>query len=212
MDPGFVYDALLARTIGRVVLAAADADLPLQRPGDFAEAVSGYLKEVQKLAETRRDVAETQRKLLNKHAFELASDPTRTHGDPEPLARVPHFDLAPLEDAVDRLKRSAGAYDAALAKAGPLSSERLARLQNLMQGLDQTLAPDVGLPARPWYRNLVYAPGRFTGYGAKTLPGVREAIEENRFADADRYARLTARALDAYSDRLDQATAVLTGP
>ena len=80
-----------------------------------------------------------------------------------------------------------------------------------MQGIDQTLAIDTGLPGRPWYRNLVYAAGRFTGYGAKTLPGVREAIEEGRWADADRYAGLTAGVLNAYSDRLDQATKVLNG-
>ena len=81
----------------------------------------------------------------------------------------------------------------------------------LMQTLDQTLVADVGLPGRPWYRNLVYAPGRFTGYGVKTLPGVREAVEERRWADADRYAVLTADALKAYSDRLVAATKVLEG-
>ena len=81
-----------------------------------------------------------------------------------------------------------------------------------MLTLDQTLAPDnVGLPVRPWFKNLIYAPGRFTGYGAKTLPGVREAIEEERFADADRYAKLTADALNAYSVQLDSATALLNG-
>ena len=80
-----------------------------------------------------------------------------------------------------------------------------------MFDIDQTLAPNVGLPGRAWYKNLIYAPGRFTGYGAKTLPGVREAIEDQRWADADRYAKLTADALNAYSDRLDQATAVLKG-
>ena len=80
-----------------------------------------------------------------------------------------------------------------------------------MLDIDQTLAIDEGLPGRPWYRNLVYAAGRFTGYGAKTLPGVREAIEEGRWDDAVRYVGLTARALDAYSDRLDQAAKVLDG-
>ncbi len=81
----------------------------------------------------------------------------------------------------------------------------------LMLDIDQTLAPNVGLPGRPWYRNLIYAPGRLTGYGAKTLPGVREGIEDQRWADANRYAKLTADALNAYSDRLDKATAVLKG-
>jgi N-acetylated-alpha-linked acidic dipeptidase len=72
-------------------------------------------------------------------------------------------------------------------------------------------APNVGLPGRAWYKNLIYAPGRFTGYGTKTLLGVREAIEDQRWADANRYAKLTADALNAYSDRLDRATAVLKG-
>ena len=92
-----------------------------------------------------------------------------------------------------------------------LSAVRRARLQMLMLDIDQTLAPDGGLPGRNWYRNLIYAPGRFTGYGAKTLPGVREAIEDQRWADANRYAKLTADALNAYSERLEKATAVLKG-
>jgi N-acetylated-alpha-linked acidic dipeptidase len=114
--------------------------------------------------------------------------------------------------SVDQLKRSAKAYDEALAKdAVGLSDARLARLQSLMFDIDQTLAPNVGLPGRAWYKNLIYAPGRFTGYGIKTLPGVREAIKDQRWADANRYAKLTADALNAYSDRLDKATAVLKG-
>ena len=133
-------------------------------------------------------------------------------GPPTALERVPYIDFAPLENAVDRLKRIARDYDEAFAKnAAGLPPERAAKLQALMQTIDQTLAPDTGLPGRPWYRNLLYAPGRLTGYGAKTLPGVREAIEEQRWADADQYAKLTAVALDAYSERLNQARAVLEG-
>jgi N-acetylated-alpha-linked acidic dipeptidase len=70
---------------------------------------------------------------------------------------------------------------------------------------------DPGLPGRGWYKNMITAPGRFTGYGAKTLPGVREAIEEERWDDAVRYIGLIADALNGYSARLDQATAVLNG-
>ncbi len=115
-----------------------------------------------------------------------------------------------MENAVDRLHRSATAYDQALAKKGSdLPAPKLERLQSLMLTIDQTLAPEIGLPGRPWYKNLIYAPGAFTGYDAKTLPGVREAIEDHRWNDANRYARITAEAIDRYSDRLDQATAVL---
>ena len=212
VDPGFVYDALLAKTVGRLVLRAAQSNLPLQRASDFADTVSGYLTEVKALEASERTAAEFQEKLLKDKAFQLADDPTTSSGLPTALDPVPYIELAPLENAVERLKHSARAYDDALAANGAgLSPDRLARLQGLMQTIDQTLAPDVGLPDRNWYRNLVYAPGRFTGYGAKTLPGVREAIEDRRWADADAYARFTAAALDAYSDRLDQATAVLNG-
>jgi N-acetylated-alpha-linked acidic dipeptidase len=214
VDPGFVYDALLAKTVGRLVLRAADADLPLQQAGDFADTLARYYGEVKKLANDKREAAEIQGKLVSDRTFQLTADPTKTSGPPLPLKPVPTFELAPLENALDRLKKSAKAYDDAFAKnAAKLAPDRRARLLGLMQSIDQTLAPDnVGLPGgRGWYKNLVYAPGRFTGYGAKTLPGVREAIEDERWDDANKYARLTADALNAYSARLDQATAVLNG-
>jgi N-acetylated-alpha-linked acidic dipeptidase len=212
VDPGFVYDALLAKTIGLVVMRAADSDAPVQNASGFANAVSDYLDQVKKLADDERQEAETQAILLHERAFQLAADPTKPSGIPAALDRVPHLEFAPLEDAVDRLKRSAKVYDDAIAKNAPgLSAARLARVQALMLDIDQTLAPDVGLPGRSWYKNLVYAPGRFTGYEAKTLPGVREAIEDRRWSDANRYIILTAAALNAYSGRLDQATAVLNG-
>ncbi|MDE2133465.1 MAG: M28 family peptidase [Alphaproteobacteria bacterium] len=211
-DPGFVYDALLAKTIGRLVLRLSDADLPLQQAGDFADSISLYLTEVKKLAGEKREAAETQAKLLNDRAFALVADPTKSSGTPTPLKQVPQFDFAPLEKASERLKTSAKGYDDALAKSGAgLSPDRLARVQALMQSIDQTLASDTGLPGRPWFKNLIYAPGTLTGYGAKTLPGVREAIEQQRWDDVNRYIKLTADALNAYSDRLDSAAAVLNG-
>jgi N-acetylated-alpha-linked acidic dipeptidase len=213
VDPGFVYDAMLAKTVGRIVLRVADADLPLQNASGLANTVSDYLDQVKKLADSKREEADTQAKLLHDRAFQLAADPTKSSGLPTALERVPVIEFAPLDAAVARLKRSAKAYDDALAKnASHLSAAQQAHLQALMLTIDQTLAPDnVGLPGRSWYKNLIYAPGRYTGYEAKTLPGVREAIEDQRWSDANRYAKLTADALNAYSDRLDQATSVLTG-
>jgi N-acetylated-alpha-linked acidic dipeptidase len=212
VDPGFVYDALLAKTAGRIVMRAADADLPVQRAGDFADTVALYLSEVKKLATDKREAQVAQAGLLKDHVFALTVDPTKSSGLPTALEPVPAFDFAPMDQAVEKLKASAKAYDEALAKNGAgLSPDRLAHLQALMLDIDQTLAPDVGLPGRPWFKNLIYAPGTLTGYGAKTLPGIREGIEQQRFADAQAYIKITADALDAYSARLDQATAVLNG-
>ena len=213
VDPGFVYDVLLARTAGRLVLRTADSDLPVQRAGDFADEVSLDLTEIKKLADDKRGAAEIQAGMLRDRSFALSADPTKSNAPPTALEQVPKFDFGPLVAAVERLKASAKAYDDAIAKDGAnLPADRLARLQALMQDIDQTLLSDAGLPGRPWYKNLIYAPGRLTGYGAKTLPGVREAIEQQRWADVDRYTKLTADALNAYSDRLDRATAVLKGP
>ncbi len=210
VDPGFIYDALLAKTAGRMMLRLGDAGVPVQHAGPFADAMAEYLDQVKKLADGKREEAETQASLLRDKAYQLAADPTKSSGLPTALDRVPHLEFAALEDAVDRLKRSARAYDDALAKnASRLAAPEIARLQALMFDIDQTLAPEGGLPGqRGWYRNLVYAPGRFTGYGVKTFPGVREAIEDRRWDDANRYVKLTAKALNSYSERLDKATEV----
>ena len=90
-----------------------------------------------------------------------------------------------------------------------LTRAKLAELDRLLQGLEQALTNDDGLPGRPWFKHLIYAPGVFTGYGAKTMPGVREAIEARRWDEAGQYIAITGRALEAYCQRLDKATALL---
>jgi N-acetylated-alpha-linked acidic dipeptidase len=212
VDPGFVYDATLAKTVGRAVMRLADTDLPVQRYGDFADTVGTYLSEVKKLADTTRDAARAQARLLSAHAYALAADPSKPHAPPVPLAQSPTIDFAPLDSAVARLKTSATAFDSALGARGEgLGKAQRLKLDAVVRPLDQTLLRSEGLPGRPWYMNMVYAPGRFTGYGAKTLPGVREAIEERRFDDAQRYVGITAQALTAYAGELDKATAIVNG-
>jgi N-acetylated-alpha-linked acidic dipeptidase len=214
-DPGFAYAPVLAKTVGRVVLRIADSEVPLQRYGDFAETVSRYLDQVKRLADSKREAAQTQARMLAADAFRLADDPTKTGGPPTALKSVPHFNLAPLENAIDHLKRSAKDYDAALAAKGAAQSNATKeKLIDLARQTEQSLVVDVGLPGRDWYKNLIYAPGRYTGYNAKTLPGVREAIEEERWADVDRYAALTGAVLDAYADKLDEGVRLMgeTGP
>src|SRR5260370_34459419 len=81
-DPGFIYDALLAKTIGRLVLRVAEAAVPVQRAGDFADAISDYLDQVKKLADGEREEAEAQANLLRDRVFQLAADPTKSSGLP----------------------------------------------------------------------------------------------------------------------------------
>lgn len=209
-DPGLKYGAALSKLVGRVVLRVADADTPPQRFSDFADTVGTYLGEVKKLADDRRSEDEKRAKLLADGSYKLASDPLKPTLPPAAKAPTPHIELAALENAVDRLKASAGAYDAAFAaKGAALDAGARAKLNAMLRDIDQLLLDDRGLPGREWYKHMIYAPGRFTGYGAKTLPGVREAIEERRFDDANVYAERIAKVLRDYADRLDKARALL---
>jgi N-acetylated-alpha-linked acidic dipeptidase len=205
VDPGSEYGGALAKTIGRLVLRASDADIPVVRYGDFASAVAGYLSEVKELADGRRTLAEAQEKAIAGKAFLLAADPTKPSAPPRIYKTVPHFNFAPLEDAVARLAKSAAAYDAALSEKGDdLPASARTRLFALAREAEQALLIPQGLPGRPWFKHAIYAPGTLTGYGTKTMPGVREAIEQERFSDVDRYAALTAQALERYADTLDE--------
>jgi N-acetylated-alpha-linked acidic dipeptidase len=211
-DPGLKYGAALSKVAGRIVLRMADADTPPVRFGDFADTVGMYLDEVRKLAEDRRTADRALNKLLADDSFRLASDPLKPVAAATPEARTPYIELSPLEDAVDHLKRAASGFDKAYADRGAsLDPARRATLNALLRNIDQLLLDERGLPGRPWFKNMIYAPGRFTGYGAKTLPGVREAIEERRFDDANTYAVRTAKAIDAYAERLEKAKAVVEG-
>ena len=206
-DPTFEYGVALAKVSGRLVLREADAEvLPLQF-GGFADTVAGYVEELKKLDTDMAAKTATQTKLLGDRAFILAADPAETTLPPTEDGPVPKIDFAPLDAAVTRLKASAKAYDDVAAKGVALA--KAAKVNAILRDIDQTLLDPEGLPSRPWFKNLAYAPGVLTGYGAKTLPGVREAIEGRRWAEAQTYVAKTAKVLDAYSARVDAATAVL---
>jgi N-acetylated-alpha-linked acidic dipeptidase len=206
-DPGFVYSVTLAKTVGRLVLRSADADLAPFQFTDMVATVASEIEELKKLVTTEREHAVTVNRLLDHNAFALADDPTISSGPPEREDVAPSIDFAPIDAALARLKASATAYDQAA--AGSPAPGKAARADLILQGVEQSLTDPEGLPGRPWYRHLIYAPGLLTGYGAKTLPGIREAIEARRWAQAGVYVARTAAALDAVSAKLDSARAAL---
>ncbi len=212
-DPGFAYSVTLAQTIGRVILRTADADVAPMRLSGFAESLSRYVDELHKLADSQRESTDRQHALLDDKAYTLAADPTENWVPPERLASVPFLNLAPLDNALLRLKRSAKDCDDTIARAlgtpGAATPEQITRINEILRGLEQTLVDERGLPGRDWYRHMIYAPGLHTGYGAKTLPGVREAIEERRWSEVDDYAPRIAAALDRFSGELEKITAIL---
>ncbi len=208
-DPGLAYGAALSKVAGRLVLRLADAEALPVRFAPVAGAARAYLNEIKALIDNRRK-EDDRRTALTADMYRLGSDPRDPLGPPLAKPATPALDLAALDAAITRLDAAARAFDTAItAKGDSLTAAQTAALNKQLQGIEQTLLSPAGLPFRPWFRNILYAPGRFTGYGSKTLPGVREAVEERRFDDAVREAGVAAKALTDYADRLNTATELL---
>jgi len=212
-DPDFQYGVTLSKVAGHIVLRTANANLLPMRFGDFSDTFDRYVEELHKLvADTRKDT-EQQHQLLDRHAYALTSDPTRPLLPPERDSDVPDIKLAPLDDAARKLKKSAQAFEAAYAQRAAgnfnLPAAQQQQINALMGQMEQSLSSADGLPERPWFKHMVYAPGMLTGYGVKTVPGVREAIEGRRWDEANQYAQVTAKTLDGYREQLDKLTAML---
>jgi N-acetylated-alpha-linked acidic dipeptidase len=213
-DPTFEYGVMLAKTAGRATLRLAEADVLPYRFTSLAEAVSRYLDQVMELADRLRQETERQHRLLDEGLYTLAADPTETWIPPEREKAVPHLSFAPLQNASDRLGDVAKAYDAGLAKRmgqGGVDTNTARRLNELLQGMEQRLTRSEGLPRRPWFRHQIYAPGYWTGYGVKTLPGVREGIEEREWDEVGLFVTEVSAALDRLSDGLEEAARMLGG-
>jgi N-acetylated-alpha-linked acidic dipeptidase len=213
-DPTFAYGVTLAKTAGRIMLRTADADVLPMRFGDLAETVARYVSEVERLADSERESGESTRRLIDDGSFRLAGDPQETYRPPAIPGDIPHLEFGPLREASARLDRSARAYDAAFKRAAGsdfvLPPGEIAVLNGLLQGMEQSLSSKGGLPGRGWYTHMLYAPGLYTGYGAKTLPAVREAIELHLWPDAVSSILMVADTLNAAAARLDKATADLS--
>jgi N-acetylated-alpha-linked acidic dipeptidase len=211
-DPDFAYGAALSKTAGRVVLRTANAaTLPFGFE-PLADVVARYLKEVTALTDEMREKTAEDNRNVAERRFELAADPRETFVAPKAKPAVPFLNFAPLQNASAALKKSSAAY-AKAAKDGTATLEPGARkaLDEALLATERALTRPEGLPLRPWYVHQVYAPGLYTGYGVKTLPGVREAIEERRWDEAQKQIASASAALEACAARVDAARAVLEG-
>jgi len=212
-DPKFSYGVALAETAGRVILRTADADVIPMKFGPLASRISGYVADVQHLVDTKREASKSLNRLLGEGVFRLAGDPTEPLAAPKAPDEVPRLDFAPLVSASARLMQSARAYDDAFDRSSSndfrLPAGELAELNGQLQAIEQTLLSRQGLPGRDWYQHMIYAPGAYTGYAAKTIPGVREAVEERHWDVATSFIQVLAATLNGAAAHLDQASAQL---
>ncbi|HEU5334508.1 MAG TPA: transferrin receptor-like dimerization domain-containing protein, partial [Terriglobales bacterium] len=214
-DTNFVYGKALAQTVGTAVMRLADADLLPFNFTDFADTMQLYLTQLKNLAEDKRNEAMERDRELDEGLFQATNDPRHPTVAPPREPVPPYLDFAPLENAVATLNRSAQRYHDALqnAWAAPqgVPAATLADLNQKMMESERRLTDAAGLPRRPWYKHMIYAPGVYTGYGVKTMPGVREAIEQKRWPEANAEIVRVAKVLENESALIDSATAELAG-
>jgi N-acetylated-alpha-linked acidic dipeptidase len=175
-----------------------------------ATAVATYVEELEALALRLRGETESHNQALERGAFEAVAPPDEVRVTPARKDPVPHLNFAPLRNGAERLQQAAQSYDRALAARGaaaPADSRRAANA--ILLRAERALTRPQGLTGRPWFRHHVYAPGYYTGYGVKTLPLAREAIEGRRFADAEKGIAVTAEVLAAYAAEIERAAAAL---
>jgi N-acetylated-alpha-linked acidic dipeptidase len=212
-DPGFEYGVALAKVGGRTVLRLANADVLPFSFSPFAETVGIYAKEVTKLADDVRESTADHNQRIADRVFELASDPTEKLAAPKTRPAVPHLNFAPLQNALVKLESSSRAYDAALkaaTAAGKLPAAAQAKsLSDIVMKTERAMTRTEGLPRRSWFRHNIYAPGYYTGYGVKTLPGIREAIEQRDWKEATEQIGIVSGVLDKVSAEIDRATVAL---
>ncbi len=216
-DTDFSYGRALAQTVGTSVMRLADAELLPYDFTDFADTIHKYVDELQKLLKDKQEKVSEQNKELEEGLFSATADP-KEKSVPPPMEEVPpHLAFAALQNASDALTRSAEHYQKALdkiTKNGSLTLSEGSSLEAINTKLLQTerkLTSEDGLPGRPWFKHMIYAPGYYTGYGVKTIPGVREAMEQKKWKEADEQIARVAQILQDEATLINSIATELEG-
>ena len=208
-DPDFSYGVALAQTMGRCVLRMADATILPFEFQNFANTVQQYATEVKQNVETMRTQTEEHNRLLRDNQYQLAADPKEPFVQPEVMAGIPYLNFSPLDNALASLDKSADEYAQASQKSGQVPAANLEKLNEILYKSERYLTHPEGLPRRPWFQHQIYAPGLYTGYGVKTLPMIREAIEQKNWAEAQQGIQRVSETLTQFTGQINKATLLM---
>jgi N-acetylated-alpha-linked acidic dipeptidase len=202
-DPGFQYGVTLAEIAGHAVLRMANADV---LPFDFThlyQTIEGYSKELVTLLQNTRESTEMENHLINSGDYKVGEDPTKKYLMPVVKPDVPFLDFSPLQNALAQLKTSTDSLKVVYQnkiKSGAVDEN----FNKSLYTAEQQLLDEAGLPRRSWYKHTIYAPGFYTGYGVKTMPGIREAIEQRNWKEAQEQIQVDANAIKKLAQYLDE--------
>ena len=196
-DPGLYYGVALAQVAGRATLRIANAQrLPFEFAG-LTDNIALYLSEIEALTDALRSGTEDTNSLIDAGTYDLALDPTKNLGAPSSNQPVPYFNFARLHNALTRLDAAATAYE------GKVDQPASVEVNRLLYSSERLLTRGHGLAGRPWFKHHLYAPGFYTGYGVKTLPGVRESIEQLQFDAVDEQIVIAAQMIEELAARVE---------
>jgi N-acetylated-alpha-linked acidic dipeptidase len=218
-DTDFAYGRALAQTAGTAIMRLADADLLPYQFKNTADAIRQYVNDLQKSLKDSQEQMRERNRQIEEGVFSATSDPKKTFVPP-PVERVPIFmNFAPLQNGLETFEKSVNRYQRAIEQAQAKASDVLTRasIKNVNQSLlriEQSFTSPDGLPDRPWFRHQIYAPGAYTGYDAKPIAAVREAMDKKDWEQADKQIprigqilETAAAAIHAASAQLENSTA-----
>lgn len=208
-DPNFEYGIALAKVCGHATLRLANADVLPFEFTNFADTIGVYVREITTLTDNMREETKMMNQMLSSGMVVAAQDPTEKFVAPKAKENVPFLNFAPLQNALAKLQESSKKYQAAT-KNMQTSPSAQKSLDEILYKTERHLTRDAGLPRRDWFKHQIYAPGFYTGYGVKTLPSVREAIEQRDWREAQEQISIVAKTIENFAAEIDKATALST--
>jgi N-acetylated-alpha-linked acidic dipeptidase len=149
---------------------------------------------------------------LQEGVFTAAADPRKTYVPPPAETVPPYMNFTPMKNSIETLKKSAERYSKALAQwraAGSpaLAPQSLETLNADLLRISRLFLNEKGLPERPWFKNQIYAPGAYTGYGAKTVAAVHEYMDEKKWKEAEAQIPPVAQIIENVAAGINKAAA-----
>ena len=203
-DPEFAYGVALANTAGLITLRLANADVIPLNFSQWHSTISNYLTEIIDETENMRKEVLKHNKMVSLNSYALAEDPTKKVKTPTKKELIPYIDFSPLQNELVILNETITEFEKI--NTTSLSKKSLEELNKRLMKAEQMLTSEKGLPRRPWFKHQIYAPGFYTGYGVKTLPGVREAIEQKNWVEAQEQIEILTNTFKNFNTYIKDAT------
>jgi N-acetylated-alpha-linked acidic dipeptidase len=208
-DPGFKYGSALAKTTGRAMMRLANADILPFEYGILVNTISEYMSDLKSMTDQMRVDTDIENKLIKDNIYDLAKDPTLGFATPKAKGSVPYLDFSKIDNAMVQVKVRAELLKMSLVSPEKINPSKIVSLNKILFQAEQQLLFAKGLPRRPWYKHMIYAPGFYTGYGVKTMPAIREGIEERNWKEAQEYIEIVGSTLMQFSESLQRGVDIL---